>query len=100
MSTTQLRDALEKAHDASANSVADLQTTSHDAMSDVATRSRDVMDRAGRNASQAYDMARERTTEGAGQVWDFVRSRPYTAVAIAAGVGVIVGGLLWASRRD
>ena len=100
MATAELRDALAKAHDASANSVAELQHTAHDAMADVGSRGRDMMDRAGKTAGYAYDMARAQTVDGAGQAWDFVRSRPYTSVAIAAGLGVLVGGLLWANRRD
>jgi len=100
MPTAQLRDALVKAHDASANSVAELRHTTSDATSDVGSRSRDLMDRAGQTASNAYGAAREGTVGGAEQVVDFVRERPYTAVAIAAGLGVLVGGLLWASRRD
>ncbi len=99
MPNAQLRDALEKAHDASANSVAELQTTAHDAMADVGSRGREMMDRAGQTAGYAYDMARQTAGESTDQVWNFVRSRPYTAVAIAAGVGVLVGGLLWANNR-
>lgn len=100
MPTAQLRDALAKAHDPSANSVAELQHTAHDAMSDVGSRGRELLDRAGQSAGNAYGVARKGTVNGAGQAWDFVRERPYTAVAIAAGLGVLVGGLLWASRRD
>ncbi|MDB5295113.1 MAG: hypothetical protein JWO31_1096 [Phycisphaerales bacterium] len=100
MSTTQLRDALEKSHDAAANSVAELRVSAQDVMQDAGSRGRRYVDRAGRQASHAYDVARDRTTEGAEQAWDFVRSRPYTSIAIAAGLGVLVGGLLWARSRD
>ncbi len=44
--------------------------------------------------SQACTTARQKVTAGAHQVDDTIREHPYQSIAIAAGVGVLVGVLL------
>ena len=76
-----------------------------DKAGEVATNLRDmgtqVRDAATQQYQQALDTAqdyyqqgRERAMEWQGQVEDYVREQPIKALAIAAGVGVVLG-ILW-----
>ena len=46
------------------------------------------------SAQEYYDQGRERAMEWQGQLEEYVREQPVKALAIAAGVGVVLG-ILW-----
>jgi ElaB/YqjD/DUF883 family membrane-anchored ribosome-binding protein len=110
MSSATLRDAMEKVRDPAANSVADLKLHAQRTSDEMAKRSRDARSRmrgamksarktAGRvgdEVSHGYDVARDYTVRGAEEAWSFMRSRPMVTLAIATGIGVLIGGLLLA----
>ena len=110
MSSASLRDAMEKVRDPAANAVADIKEHTQRLGNDLADRSSDARSamrgafksarksagRMGREVSHGYDVARDYTVHGAEEAWSFVRARPVVSIAIAAGVGVLLGGLLLA----
>lgn len=112
MSSATLRDAMNKVRDPAANAVADLQRHGGRLRDDLADRGhqaggamRDVRDAVGRTArrvgdelSEGYDTAREYTTRGAQEAWGAVRRHPTVSIAIAVGVGVLIGGLILSRR--
>ncbi len=55
------------------------------------------LDRAKSQLENLYDRTRQKITDGARATDRVIRSRPYESLAVALGVGVIVG-LLW--RRN
>jgi ElaB/YqjD/DUF883 family membrane-anchored ribosome-binding protein len=97
---------MEKVRDPAANAVADIKEHTQRLGSDLADRSSDARSamrgafksagRMGREVSHGYDVARDYTVHGAEEAWSFVRARPVVSIAIAAGVGVLLGGLLLA----
>lgn len=113
MSSPTLRDAMEKVRDPAANSVADLKLNAQRVSDEMAERSRDsrsrmrgamksarrTASRVGGEVSHGYDVARDYTVRGAEETWSFMRSRPVMSIAIAVGVGVLIGGLLLARPK-
>lgn len=55
---------------------------------------RERLDSAKEKISDAYNGARQKVTDGARQADDTIRSHPYESIAIAVGVGVLLGALL------
>jgi len=113
MSSATLRDAMEKVRDPAANAVADLKSHAQQFGNDLADHSRDARgamrgymksarksaSRMGNEMSHGYDVARDATVHGAEEAWNFVRARPVVSIAIAAGVGVLLGGFLLARNH-
>jgi len=110
MASATLQDAIEKAHDVAANHVADIQGHAQDLKSNLADRKDEMMSSMGsmydsgrrsarklaRGAEEMYDVARDRTLDGVRSASRTVKSHPVTTVAIAAGVGLLVGAfLMW-----
>lgn len=114
MSSTTLTNVIEKSHDAAANAVADLRPHVERAQAALADRKGEAMSaassaydtarRQGRRVAEGaehyYDAAREYTVDGVKSAARAARGHPLTTVAIAAGVGLLVGALLMVSRRD
>jgi len=113
MASATLSDAIEKVHDVAANSVADIQSHASDlkadlpgykdeivsAVSNAYDSSKRTAQRAMKSAGRAYDSARDYTVDGVKSATRAVRSHPVTTVAIAAGVGLLVGAFLMLRRR-
>lgn len=114
MSSTTLSNVIEKSHDAAANAVADLRPHLGRDQSAVADHRDEVVSAAGsayeaarrqgrrvaEGAERYYDAARDYTVDGVRSATRAARGHPLTTVAIAAGVGLLVGALLMISRRD
>jgi len=113
MASAALSDAIEKVHDTAANSVADIQSHAGDLKSDLSgykdeivsavgnayDASKRTAQRAMKGAGNAYDTARDYTVDGVKNAARAARSHPVTTVAIAAGLGLLIGAILmW--RRD
>jgi ElaB/YqjD/DUF883 family membrane-anchored ribosome-binding protein len=113
MASATLSDAIEKVHDAAANSVAQVQSHAGDLKSDLPgykdeivsavgsayDASKRTAQRAMKGAGQAYGTARDYTVDGVKSATRAARSHPVTTVAIAAGVGLLVGAFLMMRRR-
>lgn len=63
-------------------------------MSQLRSRLQDLQER----ASSAYGDAREKVVAGAKKTDETIRSHPYESLAIALGVGVLLGALLRRNR--
>ena len=48
--------------------------------------------------AEYYELAKERVTEGARRTDETIRAHPYESLAIALGVGVLIGALLRRGR--
>jgi ElaB/YqjD/DUF883 family membrane-anchored ribosome-binding protein len=117
-----LRHAAESAQDTGRNVVADIKSSAGDVKEELAGFRQEMMSyvdkamssvkgsahRAADSASHLYDAARDRThhlydaakdktATAAHDVHDYVRARPLTSIAVAAGVGVVLGA--WFLRR-
>jgi len=110
MATATLQDAIEKSHDVSANAVADIKGHVEGLSDDLSGHKDEIMSAArgmyksgrkqmGRLMNQAehvYDEARDYTVDSVRSGVRTVKSHPVTTVAIAAGVGLLVGAfLMW-----
>jgi len=110
MATATLQDAIEKSHDVSANAAADITEHVEGLKDDLHGYKDEIMSAAGglyqsgrkqigRLANQAehlYDEARDYTVDSVRSGVRTVKSHPVTTVAIAAGVGLLVGAfLMW-----
>jgi ElaB/YqjD/DUF883 family membrane-anchored ribosome-binding protein len=71
--------------------------TAAEKVSDLADRASALVSRVGERAQDAYSRTAERAQEAVDIIDPFVQERPYAALAIAAGIGVVVG-LLMAGR--
>jgi ElaB/YqjD/DUF883 family membrane-anchored ribosome-binding protein len=103
---------MEKVRDPAANAVADLHEHGGKLRDDLAEhgqrvgrRLRDARKQASRTARQVgdeishgYDIARDYTSRGARDAWSAVRRHPTASIAIAVGVGVLIGGLMLSRR--
>jgi len=113
MASATLSDAIEKVHDASANVVADIKDRAGDLKSDLPGYKDEIMSavgnaydsskktaqRAMKGAGHMYDSARDYTVDGVKSATRAARTHPVTTVAIAAGLGLLIGAILmW--RRD
>lgn len=72
---------------------------------DITDQARDKMDQLRERISEAqerlselYDSARVKVTEGARRTDEAIRAHPYESLAIALGVGVLIGALLRRGR--
>jgi len=110
MATATLRDAIEKSHDVAANAVADIKGHSEELKSDLSGYKDEIMSAAGsmyksgkqsaqrlaRGAEDMYETARDRTLDTVRSGVRTVKSHPVTTVAVAAGIGLLVGAfLMW-----
>ena len=110
MATATLKDAIEKSHDVAANTVADIkghvESLKDDlpgykdeimsAASNLYKSGRKSMSRWANEAEHLYDDARDYTMDAVKDGVRTVKSHPVTTVAIAAGVGLLVGAfLMW-----
>jgi len=108
MATATLRDAIEKTHDVAANHVADIEPHMEELKNDLSGYKDEIMSSArsmyksgrqsaqklARGAEDMYDKARDYTVDGVRSATRTVKSHPVTTVAIAAGVGLLVGAIL------
>ena len=113
MVSQALNDAVAKSYDAASNSVADLQPhvdQAREQLSDYKDRgiaaARHAMDSGRKWAKSAanvasgwYDDARGYVSDHAQSAVRTARSHPLATVAIAAGVGLLIGSFLMLSRR-
>jgi ElaB/YqjD/DUF883 family membrane-anchored ribosome-binding protein len=76
-----------KSTDGSASAVGDKLTALQDRFSDAKTK-----------VQGYYKVAKQRVVDGAQAADDTIRSHPYESLAVALGVGVLLGALL--RRRD
>jgi len=110
MASATLQDAIEKSHDVSANVAADIKGHVEGLHEDLSGYKDEIMSAAGkmyksgrksvsRFANQAehlYDDARDYTMDTVRSGVRNVKSHPVTTVAIAAGIGLLVGAfLMW-----
>jgi len=110
MATATLQDAIEKSHDVAANSVADITSHAQELHSDLSGYKDEIISAAGsayrngkksaRNladgAGDMYSTARDRTMQGVRSATRAVKSHPTTTVAVAAGLGLLIGAfLMW-----
>ncbi len=65
-----------------------------DKLVDLADRASAVVSKAGDRAQDAYSRAAARAQDVADTIDPFVQERPYAALVIAAGIGVLVGLLM------
>ena len=86
----KIQDASDKAQDAIDESAA----AAVDKVSDLADRASALVAEVGVRAKDGYSRAAARAQEAADIVDPFVQERPYAALAIAAGIGVVVGLLI------
>lgn len=113
MASATLNDAIEKVHDTAANVAADIKPRVDDLKSDLSGYKEEIVSavgnaydaskrgaqRAMKGAGKVYDQARDYTADGVRTAAQAARSHPVTTVAIAAGLGLLVGAILmW--RRD
>jgi len=113
MASATLNDAIEKVHDSAANVAADIKPHMDDLKSDLSgykdeivsavgnayDASKRTTQRAMKGAGKAYDYARDHAADGVRSATRAARSHPVTTVAIAAGLGLLIGAILmW--RRD
>jgi len=113
MSSATLNNVIEKSHDAAANAVADLKPHMANARASMSNRKDDMASAAGsaydtarrqgrrvaEGAEHYYDVARDYTVDGVRSATRAVKGHPLTTVAIAAGLGLLVGAWLMLSRR-
>ena len=59
---------------------------------------KDRLEGARRQLNEFYDQARQKVVEGARYTDEAIRSHPYQSLAIALGVGVLIGALIRRSR--
>ena len=110
MATATLQDAIEKSHDVAANAAADIKGHAEDLTNDLSGYKDEIMSAAGKmyksgrksmgrfakQAEHVYDEARDYTVDAVRDGVRTVKSHPVTTVAIAAGVGLLVGAfLMW-----
>ena len=113
MASATLNDAIEKSRDTAANTVAEIQSRAGDLKSDLPgykdeivsavgnayEASKRTAERAMDGAGRAYGTARDYTVDGVKSAARAARSHPVTTVAIAAGIGLLVGAVLMWRRH-
>jgi len=113
MASATLNDAIEKTHDTAANAVAEIQSHSKDLQSDLSGYKDEIVSAVGNaydsskkgaqkamdGAGRAYGVARDYTVDGVKSAARAARSHPVTTIAIAAGIGLLVGSVLMWRRR-
>jgi len=110
MATAELQDAIEKSHDVASNVAADIKGHVEGLKDDLPGYKDEIMSAAGKlyksgrksmgrwanQAEHLYDEARDYTVDSVRSGVRSVKSHPVTTVAIAAGVGLLVGAfLMW-----
>ncbi|QOV90064.1 hypothetical protein [Humisphaera borealis] len=112
MSSSSVRDVIDKARDPAANAVADIRDRAGHLRDDMAEHGREAAGylrdaarsarktagKVGDEVAHGYDVARDYTTRRAQEAMSLVHKHPAAAIAIAAGLGVLIGGLLLARR--
>jgi len=63
-------------------------------LDDLRARLKDTQE----SLTEYYEIAKERVTEGARRTDETIRAHPYESLAIALGVGVLIGALLRRGR--
>jgi ElaB/YqjD/DUF883 family membrane-anchored ribosome-binding protein len=113
MSSATLSNVIEKSHDVAANAVADIKPHVSAALSAAGDHREQLRSAAGdaydaarkqgrrvaRGAEHYYDAARDYTADGVRSATRAARGHPITTVAIAAGLGLLVGAYLMLSKR-
>jgi len=113
MASATLNDAIEKSHDTAANAVAEIKSHANNLKNDLPgyrdeivsavgnayDSSKRTAQRAMDGAGRAYGTARDYTVDGVKTAARAARSHPVTTVAIAAGIGLLVGAVLMWRRR-
>lgn len=72
----------------------DINEQVHDKLAELKDRFHDAQER----LSEYYDIAKEKVVEGARRTDQTIRSHPYESLAIALGVGVLIGALIRRTR--
>lgn len=112
MNRTSVSDVLEKVRDPAANAVADITERAGELndglaetadqvrgrMRQMARSARDAAHRIGDEVSHGYDVAKDYAVKHGRDAVSLVQRHPTAAIAIAAGIGVLIGGLLLAKR--
>jgi ElaB/YqjD/DUF883 family membrane-anchored ribosome-binding protein len=112
MSSPTIRDVMEKVRDPAANAVAEIRDHADQLRDDLSDRggqamgtlrdaSRSARHVAGKvrdEVSHGYEVTRDYTSRRAREAVSLVQQHPTAAIAIAAGLGVLIGGLLLARR--
>lgn len=82
--------------------VSDTQTMATESLSEHTAEALDALreryDAAQERFAELYEVAKKRAVEGAQQADATIRKHPYESLAIALGVGVVIGALI--SRRS
>jgi ElaB/YqjD/DUF883 family membrane-anchored ribosome-binding protein len=103
---------MQKVRDPAANAVADLRQYGTAMQDDLAERGRSASGafrnasrsasrnarRLGREITHGYEAARDYTSRGANEAWTTVQRHPTASIAIAVGLGVLIGGLMLSRR--
>jgi ElaB/YqjD/DUF883 family membrane-anchored ribosome-binding protein len=87
-------EAIQDAADKVTGAIDDTAETAADKVLDAADKASAFVAEAGARAQEAYRSAAGRAQDVADTIDPFVQERPYLAVAIAAGIGLVVGLLL------
>jgi uncharacterized protein YjbJ (UPF0337 family) len=82
------------------NGLGALEQATGEVVKDPKLQLKGVKDKVVGQAQEAFGKVRETTTERLDDVGEFVKERPYAALAIAALVGVVVGHALSANRSE
>ncbi len=112
MVAEQLNDAIEKVHDSAKNAVADVRSRGEDLRGNLAGYKDEIVSASKRGveaarkkahevsheAGHAYDVARDYAVSGVRSATKAAKGHPLTTVAIAAGVGLLIGAVLFSSR--
>ena len=112
MSSPSIRDVMEKVRDPASNAVADIKEHAGQLRDDLTERGREARGvlreaassarhaagRVGDEVSHGYDVARDYTVRRAREAMSLVQRHPTASIAIAAGLGVLIGGLFLARR--
>ncbi len=110
MNRTSVNEVLEKVRDPAANAVAELGERATDLRDRVADKAeevggrlrqaargaRDVAHRVGDEVGHGYDVAKDYAVRHGREAVSLVQRHPVATIAIAAGLGVLIGGLLLA----
>lgn len=89
--TSNVKESVKSAAGAISDKAADVAGKAAEAVSNAKTYARDQYDQLGGKARDAYQSARETGRTWVNETEGYIHQRPLTSLAIAAGVGFLVG---------
>jgi ElaB/YqjD/DUF883 family membrane-anchored ribosome-binding protein len=95
---TQTSETIQDASDNVQNAIDESAAAAVGKVSALADQASELVAKAGEHAQKVYSQAAGRAQDAADIIDPFVQERPYAALAIAAGIGLVVG-LLMGGRR-